>query len=67
MIQRETLNQEFCKAWDLRLEIIKNKALWQLAEEYGAEFLDLLRAFRAIRPGFAFGNFVYGLMVVVKD
>jgi tocopherol O-methyltransferase len=66
VIHRETLNKQCCKTWDLGLDIVKNKALWQLAAENGREFLDFLRAFRAMRAGFASGNFVYGLMVAER-
>jgi len=50
----------------LGLDILKNKALWQIAAEYGVEFLDFLRAFRSMRAGYASGNFIYGLLVAKR-
>jgi hypothetical protein len=67
LIRRDTLNKECSKTWDLCLDILTNKAFWQLAAESGRDFLDFLRASRAARAGFASGNFVYGLMVAKKS
>jgi tocopherol O-methyltransferase len=66
VINREILNKNCAKTWDLGLDIIKNRALWRLAATKGAMFVDFLRAFRAMRAGFASGNFVYGLVVAEK-
>ena len=62
----EILNKHCAKTWDLGLDIIKNKSLWKLAATNGAIFVDFLRAFRAMRAGFASGNFVCGLVVAQK-
>ena len=62
----EILNKNCSKSWDLGLDILKNRALWQIAAEFGSEFVDFLRAFRAMRAGFASGNFIYGLLVAKK-
>jgi tocopherol O-methyltransferase len=64
---REVMNRQCAKTWDLCLDIIRKKALWDLAAELGPAFLDFLRAFRAMRAGFASGNFVYGLMVAERN
>jgi cyclopropane fatty-acyl-phospholipid synthase-like methyltransferase len=61
--RRENLSLHVSKTWDLCLEIIKNKMLWELAAKHGAEFIQFLQAFRAMRAGFASGHFVYGLLV----
>jgi cyclopropane fatty-acyl-phospholipid synthase-like methyltransferase len=66
VIRSEILNPNCAKSWDLGLDIIKNKSLWKLAATHGAMFVDFLRAFRAMRAGFASGNFVYGLVVAQK-
>jgi hypothetical protein len=50
----------------MSLEIVKNKRLWQLALQHGAAFIHFLEAFRAMKQGFASGNFVYGLIVARK-
>ncbi len=60
---REVLNKNCAKTWDLSLDIIKDRSFWALATKYGPEFVSYLKAFQAMRAGFASGNFVYGLFV----
>src|SRR5882724_537293 len=60
---REILNKNCAKTWDISLEIIKDKNFWTLAAKYGSHFVTYLKAFSALRAGFASGNFVYGLLV----
>jgi cyclopropane fatty-acyl-phospholipid synthase-like methyltransferase len=66
VIYSEILNKNCVKTWDLCLDILKNKALWQMAAENGLEFVDFLQASRAVRAGFTSGNFVYGLIIAKK-
>jgi tocopherol O-methyltransferase len=66
VVHNEILNENCSKSWDIGLDILKNKALWQIAAEYGSGIVDFLRAFRAMRVGFASGNFIYGLMIAKK-
>ncbi len=66
IIKSEILNKNCAKTWDLGLDIIKNKSLWKLAATKGAMFVNFLKAFRAMRAGFASGKFVYGLVVAQK-
>lgn len=61
--RREILNKNCAKTWDLCLDIIKDKDFWALAAKYGTHFVSYLQAFKAMRAGFASGNFVYGLLV----
>ena len=63
IVHREVLNQNCAKTWDLSLDIIKDKSFWALAAKYGTHFISYLKAFEAMRAGFASGNFVYGLLV----
>jgi tocopherol O-methyltransferase len=63
VVHREIMNQHCAKTWDLCLDIIRKKEFWDLATELGPEFLHFLRAFRAMKGGFASGNFVYALLV----
>src|ERR1700680_3047437 len=63
IMHREVLNKNCAKTWDLCLDIIKDKSFWALAAKYGADFVSYLKAFEAMRAGFASGNFVYGLFV----
>ena len=64
---REVLNKNCAKTWDVSLEIIKDKSLWSLAARHGAQFVNYLKAFQAMRAGFASGNFVYGLFVASSN
>ena len=66
VIRSDILNRQTAKTWDFCLDIIKDKALWQLAASNGPEFLRFLRAFKAMRSGFSSGNFVYGLLIAHK-
>jgi tocopherol O-methyltransferase len=66
IMHREILNRSCAKTWDLGLEIIKDKTFWALAAKLGAHFVSYLKAFQAVRAGFASGNFVYGLLVASK-
>jgi tocopherol O-methyltransferase len=63
IMHRAILNKNCAKTWDLCLNIISDKAFWALAAKYGSEFVSYLKAFQAMRAGFASGNFVYGLFV----
>lgn len=66
IVKSEILNKNCARTWDLGLDIIRNKALWELAVKNGTEFVNFLGAFRAMRAGFASGNFIYGLVVASK-
>jgi tocopherol O-methyltransferase len=63
VVHRQELTSNCAKSWDLALDIIKDKAFWSLAAKLGAGFVTYLKAFRAMRAGFASGNFVYGLFI----
>src|ERR1700680_3093051 len=65
IVHREVLNKNCAKTWDLSLDIIKDKSFWALAAKYGTHFISYLKAFEAMRAGFASGNFVYGLIVAL--
>jgi len=63
----EILNEHCAKSWDISLDIIKKKSFWALAARLGPGFVEHLRSFRAMKTGFASGNFVYGLLVARKS
>jgi tocopherol O-methyltransferase len=63
VVYREVLNPHCARSWDIGLDIIKDRSFWKLAAKQGAEFLTYLRTFRAMRAGYATGNFVCGLLV----
>lgn len=60
---RQILNKQCAKTWDVSLDIIKHKSFWDLALQHGPQFISYLKAFQAMRAGFASGNFIYGLFV----
>ena len=62
----EILNKECAKTWDLGADMIRKKELWVIAAKYGSAFVHFLKAFKAMRAGFASGDFVYGLIVATK-
>ena len=66
IIKLENISQNTAKTWDLSLEIIKNKMLWQLAIKSSKDFLNFLKSFKAMKNGFSSGNFVYGLIIAQK-
>ena len=47
-------------------KLVLGACLVAVAATNGAMFVDFLRAFRAMRAGFASGDFVYGLVVAQK-
>lgn len=63
LTHREVLNKNCAKTWDISAEIIRHKSFWDLALLHGPQFINYLKAFQAMRAGFASGNFVYGLLV----
>jgi len=67
IVHREVLNRNCAKTWDLSVDIIKDKNFWLLAAKFGAHFVTYLKAFEAMRAGFASGNFVYGLFVASNN
>lgn len=67
IIKSEDISKNTAKTWDISLDIIKDKMFWQLALKNGKEFVNFLRAFRAMKNGFSSGNFVYGLIVARKS
>jgi tocopherol O-methyltransferase len=66
IIKSEILNKNCAQTWDLGMEIIKKRSLWKIAATNGAMFVHFLKAFQAMRAGFASGKFVYGLVVAQK-
>jgi cyclopropane fatty-acyl-phospholipid synthase-like methyltransferase len=60
------LSSRCSKTWEISASLIKNRALWRLASEQGAEFIRFLRSFGAMRKGFASGSFVYGMLIARK-
>ncbi|MBP9109246.1 MAG: class I SAM-dependent methyltransferase [Pyrinomonadaceae bacterium] len=59
----EDISEQVAGTWDVCLDIIKNKSLWQLAAAQGREFVSFLRSFRAMRGAFRTGAFKYAVIV----
>jgi tocopherol O-methyltransferase len=59
----EVLNENCAKTWDLPWDIVENKSFWKLVANHRKECIRYVRAFQAMRAGYASGNFVYGLIV----
>jgi tocopherol O-methyltransferase len=66
IVQKQDLSRECAKSWDLGMDIIRDKSFWALAVKLGKDFVTNLKAFRAMRAGYASGNFVYGLVIAQK-
>jgi tocopherol O-methyltransferase len=63
VVHRQDLTLNCAKSWDIGMDIIKDRAFWTLAAKLGTGFVTYLKAFRAMRAGYASGNFVCGLFV----
>jgi len=63
VVHRQDLTLNCAKSWDIGMDIIKDRTFWTLAAKLGTGFVTYLKAFRAMRAGFATGNFVCGLFV----
>jgi len=66
IVHRQDLSRQCAKSWDLALDMIRDKSFWTLATKMGKDFVTNLRSFRAMRAGYASGNFVYGLFIARK-
>ena len=47
--------------------LLQNRGIWELAGKLGLGFVRFLRAFSAMKKGFASGSFVFGLIVAHKN
>jgi tocopherol O-methyltransferase len=63
IVHRQDLTSNCEKSWDIGLDIIKDKSFWAMAAKLGTAFVTYLKAFHAMRAGFASRNFVCGLFV----
>ncbi len=63
VVHRQDLTLNCAKSWDIGMDLIKGKSFWSIAAKLGAEFVTYMKAFHAMRAGFASGNFVVGLFV----
>ena len=66
LLYYEDISSKVAKTWDVGLDIIKNRILWQLAKKHSKELVSFLGSFRAMRRGFKSGVFRYAAMVIEK-
>jgi tocopherol O-methyltransferase len=66
IVHEQDLSSQCAKSWDLGLDMIRHKSLWALAAKMGKDFVTNLKAFQAMRAGYASGTFVYGLFIARK-
>jgi hypothetical protein len=60
------ISAHVARTWDLALGLITKPAFWSLAAAQGSEFVSFLKAFRAMRAGYASRTFEYGMLVAEK-
>jgi|SRR5215475_2215412 len=63
---REIMNKNCVRTWDLYLDMLKDRKVWEHAAKKGTQFIEFLKGFRPMRAGFYSGNFILGLMVARK-
>jgi len=66
VLYMEDISDEVKRTWDLCLDLLRDKTFWSFAAQRGGEFLAFLRAFKAMRAGFASGTFRYIAIVAEK-
>jgi hypothetical protein len=66
VVYMEDVSMATARTWDLCLSTIASPSLWALAASRGLEFVAFLKAFKAMRDGFASGCFRYALIVAEK-
>jgi tocopherol O-methyltransferase len=61
------LSAHCAKTWDVSGTLLQNRGIWELAGKLGLGFVRFLRAFSAMKKGFASGSFVFGLIVAHRN
>ncbi|KAK4168016.1 gamma-tocopherol methyltransferase [Cladorrhinum sp. PSN259] len=61
------ISQDVSKTWDISWSLVQNPSLWAFAFSQGRDGIAFLQSFRAMRRGYANGNFRYAVMSFVKD
>ena len=62
----EDVSSRVKQTWNIGLDIIKNKSLWDLAAGYGQLGLTHLKAFRSMKRGYDRGHFLYVFIIAEK-
>lgn len=66
IVHQDVLNEQCARSWDIALDIVKEKAFWELALRLGSDFVTNLKGFYAMRDGYSSGSFECGLLVAEK-
>jgi len=62
----EDISGKVSQTWDICMELVQSKALWQLAGARSRELVSFLSSFGSMRKGFRTGAFRYAVMVLEK-
>ena len=57
LLQMEDISRHVARTWDIGLQLVASPSLWALALAQGTDFVGFLRAFVAMREGYATGAF----------
>ncbi|KAI1611051.1 tocopherol O-methyltransferase [Exophiala viscosa] len=60
------ISKEVAKTWDISWSLVSSPSLWAFAISQGRDGLAFLQSFRAMRRGYANGNFRYAVMAFEK-
>ncbi|KAL8288889.1 hypothetical protein RB597_000801 [Gaeumannomyces tritici] len=60
------ISKEVSKTWDITWSLVQKPSLWAFALSQGRDGIAFLQSFRAMRRGYANGNFTYAVMAFQK-
>jgi tocopherol O-methyltransferase len=60
------LSENVAQTWDFCLDIIEDKSLWQIAHEFGEDFVHFLDSFAAMKRGYEAKALEYQLIISRK-
>lgn len=63
LLTYEDISPQVAPTWDICLNIIKDKTVWEIAARHSSHLISFLKSFKAMRNGFKTGAFRYALMV----
>ncbi|MBI2557863.1 class I SAM-dependent methyltransferase [Candidatus Woesearchaeota archaeon] len=66
LIYYEDASKHVEHTWDITLDILKNPELWRIARKNGHAVIEFLKAFKAMKKGYASGAFRYGIIIAQK-
>eukprot|EP01113_Clastostelium_recurvatum_P033215 TRINITY_DN4365_c0_g1_i2.p1 TRINITY_DN4365_c0_g1~~TRINITY_DN4365_c0_g1_i2.p1 ORF type:complete len:312 (+),score=50.86 TRINITY_DN4365_c0_g1_i2:28-936(+) len=66
LAEPRNISKNVSKTWDISWSLVQNPSLWAMALTQGRDFVAFLKAFQAMRAGFAEGSFQYWVVVFEK-